>query len=126
MQMRKFRVLFSRLRRGDQSQVAGRAAVVIDKVIHDVGIGSLVNGKVVLDENFRLRFMGAANAPEIGVIASVNLSSLAEGQLLGASADEMSLNPPLLEMRTGHLVNAVLREIHSQSPAFRALPAIRE
>jgi hypothetical protein len=124
MRMRKLRALFSRDHHGDQSQVAGRAAVVIGKVIHDVGIHSLVNGKVVLDKTFRLRFMGAANAPEVGVIASVRLNTLAEGQLLGASANESALNTRLLEMRTGHLVNAVLREIHSQSPAFRALPAV--
>lgn len=121
--MGSLKALFSRRRHSDRAQVAGRAAVVIDHVIHDVGIHSLVNGKFVLDKSFRLRFHGAANAPEIGVIASVRVNTLAEAQLLEASAEKADL--PVLDLHKDGLINAVLREFSSQSPAFRALPAAR-
>jgi hypothetical protein len=37
----------------NQLQIAGRAAEVIEKVICDVGVDTLVNGTLLLDSQFR-------------------------------------------------------------------------
>jgi hypothetical protein len=114
---------FARARHTSQAQVVRRAGVVIDRVIQDVGVDSLVAGTFVLEKSLRLRFTGVALARWPGVIASVPVSQIAEANLLrGIDATE-PLDLTLVTARRACLAHAVVRELGSRSPALRALPA---
>ena len=54
--------LFVPRRRKNQQEVAGRAAEVIQQVLFDVGVDRFLNGTVLLDPQFRLRFFSAASS----------------------------------------------------------------
>jgi hypothetical protein len=100
--MQLFSVLLWRSRRLGRNQVAERAARVIDKAMFDVGIDNFLNGTVMLDEHFRPRFFSATALRKRPGVATVVLSR-----------DRKA--------RSAALLDGVIREFRSQSPAFRAL-----
>jgi hypothetical protein len=114
--------LFAPGRNTNQQQVAGRAAHIIDHVIFDVGIDSLVLGKILLDKKFRPRFYGGGQVPAHRAIAAVAVGQLAEAAWLRSQAKHAWRDPAALRQHTGCLVQALIREFKAQSPAFRALP----
>jgi hypothetical protein len=114
--------LFARKRRKNQQVIATRAAAVIDHVIYDVGIDTLVNGTLLLDKRFRLRFVGARTAVPKGMLASVAVRELAEAEVFRTLGRSVGLDATTLTAHTDCLVYAVMREFKAQSPAFRSLP----
>ena len=119
--MRLFSGLRWRLRRLGCDQVTRRAARVVDKAMFDIGIDNFLNGTVMLDEHFRPRFFSAtALAPRPGV-ATVVLSQLDEAPALQALACVLDFDACDRKERSAALLNGVIREFRSQSPAFRAL-----
>jgi hypothetical protein len=117
----------------NQQPMAGRAAQVIEKVICDVGIDTLVHGTLLLDSQFRPRFVGLMALPRTGVVvASVAVGQVPEVTLfraqVGAALRDRAAPGPLLparlalELPVGSLVTGRMREFKAQSPAFRALP----
>jgi hypothetical protein len=77
--------LLARRRPRNQQQIAGRAAQVIEKVICDVGIDTLVHGTLLLDSQFRPRFVGLMALPRTGgVVASVAVGQVPEVTLFRA------------------------------------------
>jgi hypothetical protein len=124
--------LLARRRPRNQQQIAGRAAEVIEKVIFDVGVDTLVNGTLLLDRRFRPRFVGLMPVPRSGVIAVVALTQVPEAALLRAQVGA-TLGGPMapgcivagrraLALPLNGLVDGLMREFKAQSPAFRALP----
>jgi hypothetical protein len=114
--------LFASRRRNNQHQIAYRAARVIDRVIFDVGVDRFVNGTLLLDKDFRLRFFGARPRFVPGVIASVAVAHLAEARVLRQLVDDVVLDSTMLDLHTGCLVRGLMRELNAQSAALRALP----
>jgi hypothetical protein len=119
--MELFRGLRWRMRRLGRDQVAERAGRVIDKAMFDIGIDNLLNGTVMLDEHFRPRFFSVAAARTRPGVAMVVLSELDEAPALQALSRSFDIAAHEREERCAALLSGVLREFHSQSPAFRAL-----
>jgi hypothetical protein len=115
--------LFVRRRKVSQVDVERRAAAVIDHVIFDVGIGTLVSGTFVLDKRFRLRFTGAPLVRRRGVIAAVEVSQVAEAGVFRQIDRDGPPASGIMKAHTACLAQALVRELGAQSPAFRALPA---
>ena len=115
--------LFRPRRRKTQQEVAGRAAEVIRQVLFDVGVDRFLNGTVLLDPQFRLRFFSAAPPawPESAVV--VGLRDLPEALILRAYVGEASLDSVALRRHTPLLADGLMRELLARSPALRALPA---
>lgn len=115
--------LFAPKRQKNQQQVACRAAAVIDHVIFDVGVDNFVNGTLLLDKRFRVRFFGGGRPiPEPDIIARVAVGELAEARAFRAMVDDAALDPATLNLHTGRIVGALMRELREQSAALRALP----
>jgi hypothetical protein len=124
--------LLARRRPWNQQQIAGRAAHVIEKVIFDVGVDTLVNGTLLLDSRFRPRFVGLMALPPAGVIASVAVGQVPEAALFRAQVGAALRAPAAavsgfpgrvaLDLPVSRLVQGLMREFKAQSAAFRALP----
>lgn len=110
-----------RLRRLGRDQVAERAAKVIDRALFDIGIDNLLNGTVMLDEHFRPRFFSSSAGCARAGVATVILSELDEARGLQALASNFDTETQERKERCAALLSGVIREFHSQSPAFRAL-----
>lgn len=130
--MASLKGLLTRRRRSNQQQTAGRAAEVIEKVIFDVGVDTLINGTLLLDRRFQPRFVGLMPVQRRGVIAAVAVGQVPEAALLrahvGAALRGPAAPPSLMPGRlalavpVSGLVDGLMREFKAQSPAFRALP----
>lgn len=105
-----------------QSLVAERAVAVIDHVIYDVGVDALVSGTFILDKKFRLRFIGAPILVGSNVHAAVKVSEIAEAALFRRLDDGDPLDISALKQHGVALAQALVRELGTRSPAFRALP----
>jgi hypothetical protein len=119
--MQLFTGLMRRTRRLGREQVAQRAARVIDKAMFDVGIDNFLNGTVMLDEHFRPRFFSATALRRHPGVATVVLSQLDEALALHALACTFDVEARDRKERSAALLDGVIREFRSQSPAFRAL-----
>ncbi|HEX9174191.1 MAG TPA: hypothetical protein VF861_16195 [Telluria sp.] len=128
--MASLKRLLARRHPSNQQQTAGRAAEVIEKVIFDVGVETLVNGTLLLDRRFQPRFVGLMPVPRKGVIAAVTVGQVPEAALLRAQvgaalrgpAAPACIVPGRMALPVGGLVDGLMREFKAQSPAFRALP----
>ena len=116
--------IFGRKHKVSQAHVMRRAAAVIDHVIFDVGIETLVGGTFMLDKTFRLRFSGVPFVRRRGVIASVQVRDMAEANLFRAIGMAALPDLAIVKAHSACLAQAVVRELGSQSPAFRALPPL--
>jgi hypothetical protein len=105
-----------------QAHIVGRAAAVIDHVIFDVGIETLVGGTFVLDKRFRLRFVSVPPARPRGIVAAVKVSQVAEAGLFSSLGADAPLDMELVKAHSACLAQAVVRELGAQSAALRALP----
>jgi hypothetical protein len=113
--------LLWRARRVRRDQIAERAARVIDKAMFDVGIDNFLNGTVMLDEHFRPRFFSATAPRRERGVATVILAQLEEAPALQALACTFDIETRDRKERSAALLDGVIREFRSQSPAFRAL-----
>jgi nitrogen fixation protein len=114
--------VFGRKHKFSQAYVVRRTAAVIDNVIFDVGIETLVGGTFMLDNGFRLRFSAVPLVRRRGIIATVQVSAMAEATLLRAICVGAAPDLPIVKAHSACLAHAVVRELGSQSAAFRALP----
>lgn len=105
-----------------QAHVMHRAAAVIDRVIYDVGIETLVGGTFTLDQRFRLQFIGVPARRWRGVIATVQVNDVAESALFRELNTRSPLDMTEVREHSACLAQAVVRELRIQSKAFRALP----
>ncbi|MCA1856343.1 hypothetical protein LE190_10460 [Massilia oculi] len=117
--------LFGPRRRKNQEDIAIRAAEVIVQVLFDIGLARFLGGTVVLDRQFRIRFYGAPPQPSGDTIASIALRELEEARAFHAHVLRAGIDAPALERQARVMADAILRELRTQSPALRALPAAR-
>lgn len=123
--------LFSRLlgprRRKNREEVAGRARDVIAQVLFDVGIDRFLNGSMLLDRQFRLRFF-AVPPRQPDALATLALRDLAEAHVLRAYLHDALLQGADGASVARHarlLAEGLMRELLARSPELRALPARR-
>jgi hypothetical protein len=114
--------LFASRCRKDQQQIAARVAQVIEHVLFDVGVDRFVNGTLLLDRKFRLRFFGSTPTPGPDVIAQLAVRQLPEARAFRELVDDVMLDSATLDLHSTSLVRAVMLELKAQSPALRALP----
>lgn len=105
-----------------QAHVTRRAAAVIDRVIYDVGIDTLVAGTFTLDRRFHLRFIGVPARRWRGVIATVQVNDVAESDLFKELSKHSPVDMAEVKVHTASLAQALVRELRVQSKAFRSLP----
>lgn len=113
--------LFIPRRRKNRRELAGRAAEVIQHVIFDVGIDRFLNGTLLVDRRYRLRFFGG-NVPGGGALAAVAVATLPRARALRANAARL---PPLACLPQGVLallVEELMAALLAQSALLRALP----
>ncbi|MDQ2990841.1 MAG: hypothetical protein M3R60_17250 [Pseudomonadota bacterium] len=106
-----------------QAHVTRRAAAVIDRVIYDVGIETLVGGTFTLDKRFRLQFIGVPARRWRGVIATVQVSEVAESDLFRELNTRSPVDMAEVKQHSACLAQALVRELRFRSKAFRSLPA---
>ena len=104
-----------------QAHVVKRAVQVIDRVIFDVGVHTLVSGTFVLDKRMRLRFIGVPVVRRRGVVAAVQVAHIEESDALRAMSVG-AVDPVLFKGHCACLAHAVVRELGHQLPALRSLP----
>ena len=121
--MRLLKRLFGVRRKISHADVLRRAAEVIDTVVFDMGVDTLVAGTFVLDKSFRLLFSGVPIVRRRGIIASIQVCTIAEAELFLEFAQDAEPQSAIMKANGACLAHAIVRELGSQSAAFRALPA---
>lgn len=114
--------LFAPRRRKNQQEVAARAVEVVRQVLSDVGVDRFLNGTVLLDRRFRLRFFSAAPALSQGALAAIAMHDLPEALILRAYVGNAVLDAVALRRHTPLLADGLMRELLARSAALRALP----
>lgn len=117
--------LFPPRRRKNREDVAGRSAEVIAKVLRDVGIDRFLNGCLLLDRAFRVRFVSAPPLAPHALLAQVPVRELPEAMILRAYVEDAALDAVELARHTRFLTDGLMRELLARAPAFEALPASR-
>lgn len=115
-------------RRKNQEEVAGRAFDVVNQVLFDVGVDRFLNGCMLLDRQFRLRFFSAPPAltrDAREALAAVDLRELAEAAALRASMADFVLDGQALARQARLVADGLMRELLARSPELRALPPRR-
>lgn len=117
--------LFGPRRRKNRDEVAGRAREVIVQVLRDVGIDRFLNGWLLLDAGFRVRFMSAPPAGARELLALVPVRALPEALILRAYVHDAGLDASELARHGGFLADGLMRELLARAPALAALPERR-
>jgi hypothetical protein len=108
-------------RRRNQQQIAVRAAEVIGHVLFEAGADRFVNGTIMLDRCFRVRFFSGAPHAGADSLATVALGELEEAQVLRRLLFDRAAAKVPLEVHIGCVVHGLMRELNAQSPQLRAL-----
>jgi len=120
--MAVFTRLFASRQKKCQQQIAARAAEVIDRVLFDVGVDHFVGGTLLLDKQFRLRFLGGTGRPGPDIIASVAVRELEEARAFRDLVEEAVASAMPLELHIGRVVDGLMRELNGRCAQLRALP----
>lgn len=116
--------LFAPRRRKNRKEIAGRAAEVVVQVLFDVGVDRFLNGSIVLDKYFRIRFYSFPPLPQEAV-ASIALHELDEALALRDHLLDAGLDAAAVAHHARELTDAVMRALLERSPELRALSATR-
>ena len=111
-------------RRKNQHEIAGRAAEVIAQVLADIGIDRFLNGTLLVDHQFRVRFISCAGIVG-GVHAAVRADTLAQAHVLRGKEGKLLLAAQALQHQILRLVEELMAAMLAQSAALRALPPRR-
>lgn len=113
-----------RRRRKNQRELARRAVEVISQVLFDVGVDRFRKGTLVVDYDFRLRFVTAP--VYVPILAEVPVSKLQHARALPTELDASPLGTALLRRRIWYVVRELMTELLAQSEALRELPSQRQ
>lgn len=116
--------LFVPRRRKNRRELADRAAEVIRHVLFDVGVDRFLNGTLLVDRRFRVRFF-SGNVPGGGALAAVPVAALPRARALRANAAQLSLLAGLPQAAVALLVEELMVALLAQSALLRALPERR-
>lgn len=122
-------VLIGRLlalrRRKNREEVAGRAAEVIAHVLFDVGADRFLNGSILLDRRFRLRFYAVLPPASDDMLAAIALCDLPEAQHMRACMADVAFDAHVVACHTQGLADGLMRELLACSAELRELPVRR-
>jgi hypothetical protein len=122
-------VLIERLlalrRRKNQEEVAGRVAEVIAQVLFDVGADRFLNGSMLLDRQFRVRFYAVLPPVSDEMLAAIALCDLPEAQRMRSCMAEVAFDADVVSYHTPGLADGLMRELLARSAELRALPERR-
>ena len=116
--------LFVPRRRKNRRELADRAAEVIRHVLFDVGVDRFLNGTLLVDRRYRVRFF-SGNVPGGGALAAVPVAALSRARALGANAARLPLLAGLPQAVLTLLVEELMAALLAQSALLRALPERR-
>lgn len=116
--------LFVPRRRKNRRELADRAAEVIRHVLFDVGVDRFLNGTLLVDRRYRVRFL-SGNVPGGGALAAVPVAALSRARALGANAAQLPLLAGLPQAVVTLLVEELMAALLAQSALLRALPQRR-
>ena len=116
--------LLIRRRRKNQRELARRAVEVVSQVIYDVGVDRFRKGTLLVDYDFRIRFVTAP--VYVPILAEVPVMKLAHARALPLELDTTPLGTALLRRRIWFLVRELMTELLAQSEALRELPNRRQ
>ncbi|MEH6436015.1 hypothetical protein [Massilia sp. DD77] len=114
--------LFAPRRRKTRQEVAGRAAEVSQQVLSDIGIDRFLNGTILLDRQFRLRFFSAAPPSSGSALATIAVRDLPEALILRAYVEDAGLDAATVRLHAPLLADGLMRELLARAPALRELP----
>lgn len=117
--------LFGQRRRKNREEVAGRALEVIVQVLRDIGIDRFLNGSLLLDARFRVRFVSVPPASARDLLALVPVRELPEALILRAYVHDAGLDAAELTRHGRLLADGLMRELLARAPALAALPERR-
>jgi hypothetical protein len=107
-------------RRKNHHELAGRAA----HVLSDIGVDRFLNGTLLIDRQFRVRFVSCSSV--IGPVhAAVRADALAQARVLRGDEGRLALAAQALQQQIVRLVEELMPALLAQSPALRALPPRR-
>lgn len=115
--------LFVPRRRKNRRELADRAGEVIRHVLFDVGVDRFLNGTLLVDRLYRVRFF-SGNVPG-GALATVPVAALSRARALGANAAQLPLLAGLPQAVVVLLVEELMTALLAQSALLRALPERR-
>lgn len=116
--------LFVPRRRKNRRELADRAAEVIRHVLFDIGVDRFLNGTLLVDRHYRVRFL-SGNVSAGGVLAAVPVAALSRARALRANAAQLSLLAGLPQAAVALLVEELMAALLAQSALLRALPERR-
>ncbi len=112
-------------RRKNQEEVAGRAFEVIEHVLFDVGIDRFLNGSMLLDRQFRLRFYAVVPSASDELFAAIAMCDLPEAQVLRTRMVGVAFDADVVAHHLQGLADGLMRELLASSSELRALPERR-
>ena len=115
--------LFVPRRRKNRRELADRAGEVIRHVLFDVGVDRFLNGTLLVDRLYRVRFF-SGNVPG-GALAAVPVAALARARALRANAARLPPPSGLPQAAVALLVEELMAALLAQSALLRALPERR-
>jgi hypothetical protein len=122
-------VLIERLlamrRRKNREELAGRATEVIAHVLFDVGVDRFLNGSMLLDRQFRLRFYAVLPPASDDMLAAIALCDLPEAQHMRSCMADVVFDADVVACHTQGLADGLMREFLACSAELRALPERR-
>ncbi|MBQ5947031.1 hypothetical protein [Massilia sp. ST3] len=114
--------LFAPRRRKTRQEVAGRATEVAQQVLSDIGIDRFLNGTILLDRQFRLRFFSSTPPSSGSALAAIAVRDLPEALILRAYVDDAGLDAATVRRHAPLLADGLMRELLARAPELRALP----
>lgn len=104
-----------------KQHILGAIASTIDFVITDAGLSTLLNGSIVMTDDFSTSFRSGRVASQGNIIASVCIADLKDAEMLRMALktglDDASLLSPFVDQ----LCYGLCTEFESQSSRFKAL-----
>jgi hypothetical protein len=125
MQVVSISRLLALRRRKNQEEVAYRASEVIAHVLFDVGIDRFLNGSMLLDRQFRVRFYAVVPPSSEELLAAIAMCDLPEAQVLRTCMVDVAFDAAVVADHAPGLADGLMRELLACSSALRALPEQR-
>ena len=104
-----------------KQHVLGTIASTIDFVITDAGLSTLLNGSIVMTDDFSTSFQSGRVASQGNIIASVCIADLKDAEMLKMALETGLDDASLLSPFVDELCYGLCTQFETQSSSFKAL-----
>ena len=111
-------------RRKNRRELADRAAEVVKHVLFDMGIERFLAGTMLVDRQYRMRFV-SGQLPAGGALAAVPVASLVQAHALQAGVPQLPALAAFHQHDVMLLVDELMAALLAQSSLLRVLPERR-